>query len=159
MKRNPAFALLLAAAATTPAWAQDSAAMQRCRALTADSAARLACYDAIPLAPAVAAAVAAPAAPTAAPAQAPAKSMFGFERKTAKVDEDVVDTEFKGLFEGWEPRSIIRLANGQSWQIDDGSNGAYAIQNPKIKIRRGMLGAFYLEIAGVNRSPRVRRLQ
>jgi len=45
------------------------------------------------------------------------------------------------------------------WQISGGSPRAHDIDNPKVTIRRGTLGAFYLKIEGTNSSPRVKRLQ
>jgi hypothetical protein len=45
------------------------------------------------------------------------------------------------------------------WRIADDSKGALWVENPKVRVRRGALGAFYLEIEGTNRSPRVQRLQ
>jgi hypothetical protein len=76
----------------------DDAALARCRGF-ADAAARLACYDAIP------------------------------------------------------------LANGQVWQIADGSARFMSLDNPKVTIRRGALGSFFLDFENDNRSPRVRRVQ
>ena len=80
----------------------------------------------------------------------------------AKVYEralEAIESHIPGHFEGWEPRSRIRLANGQIWQISDDSRRYHDIQNPKVSVRRGALGAFYLEIEGTNSSPRVKRLQ
>jgi len=33
------------------------------------------------------------------------------------------------------------------------------VDNPKVVVRRGMLGGFFLEVENSNRSPRVRRIQ
>ena len=91
------------------ALAADDAALHRCRAL-ADAPARLACYDALPLA-------AAPAAP------ATGAATFGMETRQPEVA--AITTHIEGRFEGWQPGSRIRLANGQLWQVSDGSTGAY----------------------------------
>ncbi len=72
---------------------------------------------------------------------------------------DAIESHVPGRFDGWGPNASIRLANGQVWQIADGSSGAHWIENPKVRVRRGALGAFYLEIEGTNRSPRVTRIQ
>src|SRR6478736_222631 len=93
--------------------------LQQCRVLP-DPAARLACYDALPL-PANPAVIATPA-----PAPAP------------------------------EPPARFGLANGQVWQVADGSTRFYDLDNPKVTIRRGMLGAFYLDLSVDNWSIRVR---
>lgn len=142
-----------------PAYADD-AAIQRCRLETV-AAQRLACYDAIPssaraAAPAAAKAPAAavPAAPV--PAPQPASS-FGLASPAGTVN--ALDTRIAGFFEGWGPRTRFTLANGQVWEVEDGSSAALALQDPKVRVRRGFAGAFYLELEGTNRSPRVRRLQ
>jgi len=131
--------------------AQDSA-LQRCRALT-EATARLACYDAIPL-PAVGTAV----APAPAPRQTP--QQFGLEaQQAAKTQLDAIETTIAGRFYGWGPGDRIELANGQVWQISDDSRGVLDALNPKVRVRRGALGAFFLEFEGSNRSPKVRRVQ
>ncbi|MDN3918872.1 hypothetical protein [Roseateles violae] len=178
MKKKAISVLAVSALAAAPALAQDGGALQRCRAI-AEAPARLACYDAIPLAapaapaaavaPAVpAAVVAAPVAAAAAPAvpapvvaaAAPAaSSQFGLDRRNPAAESQQVESQIVGTFEGWDARSLIKLANGQVWQIDDGTSASYALQSPKVKISRTMLGAYYLEIEGAKRMPRVRRVQ
>jgi len=133
------FALLLVSGAAA---ADD--ALLRCRAIT-DPAARLACYDALPAA-------------TAAP-QAAAPERFGLPRVSTEPKLDVIESRIPGRFQGWGPNSRIELANGQVWQVTDDSRGVYDLDNPKVSIRRGVLGAFYLEIEGQSRSPKVRRLR
>jgi len=168
MKTKPLLALL---ALALPAAAVDDAAVQRCRGMT-DNAQRLACYDGLPIAapatpraPVAAAPAAAPAqsAPAAAPAPATSSpsllSRFGFENRAQPDELPAVETHIPGRFEGWGPKSAIALANGQVWQvIDDSARTAYR-ENPKVTVRRGSLGSFFLDIEGVNPSPRVRRVQ
>jgi hypothetical protein len=85
---------------------------------------------------------------------------FGLEEKLApKSGVDAIESQIPGRFEGWQPNMSIRLANGQVWQVTDGSSRIYDLVNPKVEIRRGVLGAFYLNIAGDNRTVRVRRIQ
>ena len=169
-------------AACAPALAQD-AALERCRSIEAP-AARLACYDAAlppqltaprmpgpPLAatqPTGPAPIAtAPVRPTAPPTSAnsrpaaEAQASFGFEsrRRTADEPPDHVLTSYKGAFLGWGPNEKIALANGQIWQIADGSQTAYDVKNPVVRIMRGAFGSFFMEIEGVSHSPKVRRVQ
>lgn len=145
----------------------DDAALRRCRGIS-DAAIRLACYDSI----ALPAPTAAPRTPAQAPAVVPptataaAKPMpspverFGMEHKILRSDEvERVESHIEGRFEGWRPKSLIRLANGQVWQVVDDSALYKLWDNPKVVVRRGMLGAFYMDFEGDNRSPRVRRVQ
>ena len=154
--------LVLLLFASTSALADD-AGILRCRAIQ-ESAARLACYDAL-VVPATAG-KAAPAPSQATPAAQPASraaqapEQFGLEHRKPEVVVDAIESTIPGSFDGWGPKANFRLANGQVWQVaDDSSGSTRTVENPKVRIRRGALGAFYLEIEGTNRSPRVRRLQ
>lgn len=130
--------------------------LRQCRNLAAPEL-RLACYDAIELPTAVpAAAVAATAAKPAVPATARLDS-FGLPA-VAESAPDFIDSQITGSFEGWEPRSVFTLANGQRWRVTDGSQAMYRLKDPKVRIRRGLLGAFYLEIPGTSANVRVRRM-
>ncbi|MBL8327132.1 MAG: hypothetical protein JNJ89_19465 [Rubrivivax sp.] len=157
------------------AGAQESAIerdLRRCRAI-ADSVARVACYDGIALpgfgasaASAVAGAPAAVAAPSVAQASAPssggssAMRDFGLPERAAAQLPQFVDSTIQGEFDGWTPGARVRLANGQLWEVVDGSTASYAPQrNPKVRIERGWLGSYFLKVEGVAHIPRVRRLQ
>jgi hypothetical protein len=131
----------------------DDGGMLRCRGLT-DAAARLACYDALPLPSVVA--KSAPAVAAIAP-QTPAQ--FGLESKAYKSELDLIESRIVGRFEGWSAGSRIKLANGQVWQVSDDTSRYLDMNNPKVVVRRGVLGAFYLEIEGTNHSPKVKRVQ
>ena len=169
---KPLTACLALLLGSTAALAND-AALRQCRALT-NAAARLACYDAVPLPPLpppapaaapVAVPAAAPAAvPAAAPVAAPVadpattlEAQFGLPAPSERVPQLV--TRFEGEFDGWRPNDRIRLANGQVWQVVDGSSAVYALKNPKVTIKRGALGRFVLDIDGAAKMPGVRRVE
>jgi hypothetical protein len=148
----------------------DDAGLRQCRGI-ADSAKRLACYDALAL-PAVDAPppARADAAAKPAPPQQEAKpetkstgssllSLFGLEHKAPKEQLDSIESTIPGHFEGWGPRSKITLANGQVWQVIEDHELYMNRDNPKVTIRRGALGVFYMDIEGDNRSPKVTRIR
>jgi hypothetical protein len=172
-------ASLLAPAAfhSSAAEASDSA-LRTCRAV-ADKTARLACYDALPLAAATAApaapaaapassvapsAVVAAAAPAAAPAVVPAapakasETNFGLEAQRAAETQQIA-SRITGIFEGWSANSRITLANGQVWQVIDGTSASYYLKDPKVTIARAAMGSFRLEIDGARQAPRVKRVE
>lgn len=64
-----------------------------------------------------------------------------------------------GLFQGWGPNARLRLANGQVWQVVDGSSAALYLRDPAVTVRRAALGSYLMEIAGTNHAPRVRRVE
>lgn len=143
--------LLLSSAALA-----DDAALLRCRGIV-DAAARLACYDALPLTGSEAKAGQAEASARNVP---PTPEQFGMEAKSAPPPGlPAIESQIPGRFEGWQPNTSIRLANGQVWQVTDGSSRVYDVNNPKVTIARGFLGAFYLNLEGDNRTVRVRRIQ
>ncbi len=174
--------LVFAAPAARAAEPADSA-LGRCRLLP-EAAARLACYDALPLPPvppAAPQAAAKPAAPAAvvapvtaagtgagaalttgsAPVATPPVALtpeaaFGLESRRSAVQD--VSSTLPGLFEGWDRNTRFTLANGQVWQVSDGSAASYYLRNPKVTVRRAALGSFRLEIEGVNQAPRVQRV-
>ena len=141
-------ALLILALLSSSALAQE-AELLRCSA-TADKEARLACYDGLAATATEARRVA--ATPTA------KMQAFGVEAQPRRDEIEAIDSSIAGLFEGWGPKSVIRLANGQSWQISDGGSAVLYLKNPKVKVRRAALGSFMLEIDGSNETARVRRL-
>lgn len=158
--------LLLASLVVPGAALADDTGLKRCRTL-ADDRARLACYDALPVAaPAAAAPAPAPAAapspvaakPSPAPAPPPAPpASFGLE-KPAAAPETITST-IPGAFDGWGPRQRFRLANGQVWEVVDGSSGVYDLRDPGVTIRRAVLGGYVMEIEGARRTLRVRRVE
>jgi hypothetical protein len=154
MKALPLAVLFLASGS---ALAND-AAILKCRTVT-DVAARVACYDAIPVGaakPAVAAAAVAPAAPA-----ATAEENFGLEAvKQRESQPKSVQSTIVGKFEGWGPGSRIRLANGQVWRIVDGTDAVLAPQtDPKVSIERNMFGTIFMRVDGTNASAKVRRVE
>jgi hypothetical protein len=162
--------LILLVLSGTPAFADEG--LKRCRAI-ADPASRLACYDALPMGPASAAparpvpapvAPAAPAGPSAArtaeplyPPQSP--QQFGLERKAAETELAQIESTIPGRFEGFRPNLRIRLANGQVWQVVDDTRRLYDKVDPRVTVRRGVFGAFYLNLEGENLTVRVRRVE
>jgi len=163
--------ILVAAAALAvaiPAPAATDDAIAACRALREPSA-RLACYDALPLAaaprapaaipPGAAPPAAAPPVATPPPAAASDAARFGLPATSGPAPVDSVDSRIEGHFAGWYPGTRIRLANGQVWQVTDGTSRFADVDNPKVTVRRGAIGSFFLDIDGVTPSPRVRRIE
>lgn len=116
---------------------------------------------AVPSTPAPAPAPMPPAAaPVGATAAASPDPNFGLPVKPVPAANDAVQSTISGLFNGWIADSRLVLTNGQVWQINDGSSAAYSTQrDPKVRITRGLLGSFFMEIDGVSQTPRVKRLK
>lgn len=153
MKALPLAVLFLASGS---ALAND-AALLKCRAVT-DVAARVACYDAIPVG---AAGPAATGTPTAAASAATAEENFGLEAvKQREAEPKSVQSTIVGRFEGWGPGTRIRLANGQVWRVVDGSDAVLAPRDDvKVSIERNLFGTIFMRVDGTNASAKVRRVE
>jgi hypothetical protein len=150
------FLLFAGAALSAGAALADDAAILKCRSLN-DTAQRLACYDAIPVGARPAAAAAA-----AAPAVAPERN-FGLRpvvKKPKDTEPASIRSNVVGRFEGWAPGTIFTLANGQVWRVTDDTDAVLPImQDPKVEITRGLMGAYFLQVDGHTNSARVARVK
>ena len=70
----------------------------------------------------------------------------------------VIETSIAGPFRGWWPKEKITMTNGQVWQVIDGSTGAVNLTDPKVTIRRDLIGGYHLEFEGANVYPRVKQI-
>jgi hypothetical protein len=150
---------LIAFALLSPQMAQaDDAALLRCRAI-AEPERRLICYDAIPTqASATPQAAQAPQAPPTANTGSAADS-FGLPARTPSNEPARVESRVPSDFRGWGPNSRIRLDNGQIWRVVDNSSMFVKPAARAASVRRGLLGVFYLDLEGINRSPKVERIE
>ncbi|WP_367380091.1 hypothetical protein [Stenotrophomonas cyclobalanopsidis] len=66
----------------------------------------------------------------------------------------VLEGEFRGFGKG----RIYTLDNGQVWeQVDGTSLSGVRRQSPKVSIKPGLMGVWYMKVDGVNTQPKVRR--
>lgn len=106
-----------------------------------------------------AAAPTAAAVPTAAAGERTATFGLPAPAPSRPVEADFVDSRVVGRLEGWTPATRFTLANGQVWEIADGSQAVYDLQDPGVRITRGLFGSFFIRIEGVSQTPRVRRVR
>jgi hypothetical protein len=135
---------LLLLFASGAACAVDDAVVLRCRALS-DPAARFACYEAMPVAP----------APS-------AEQRFGMKRLEKKADDEpgAIRSTVRGRLDGWRYGTQLTLANGQVWQVADDIDAVLPdLVNPAVRIERGALGAYYLQLEASNSAARVVRVK
>jgi len=133
---------LLLLCASGAACAVDDALVLRCRALP-DTASRLACYEALPVAP-------------------PAEQRFGAKRLEQKVDDEpaAIRSTVRGNVDGWRYGTQLTLANGQVWRVVDDVDAVLPdLVDPAVRIERGALGAYYLQLEANNSAARVVRVK
>ena len=125
----------------------------RCSAVESPDA-RLACFDRA-VEPFVATDVTADG-PVAAAADEPD---FGAEQLRNDEDADDLTTRLAGSFTGWDGDTLFRLENGQLWQQIDSSYLYSRSESPRVTIRRAAFGSYLLQVEGIGRTVRVRRLE
>lgn len=136
----------------------DDAALLRCAAQN-DATARLGCFDALARL-ARERQVAGPRAPTATAAAADPKRVAEFGKPRIDASElEIIESRIPGRFNGWGPRQRFTLANGQVWEVSDDSSSFGSAQDVAVKIRRGAIGSYFMDVDGIRRSPRVRRVE
>ena len=125
------------------ACAVDDAVVLRCRALP-DPAARFACYEAMPV------------------AVAPPEQRFGSKRLEKKVDDEpqAIRSTVRGHLDGWRLGTQIALANGQVWRVVDDEEAVLPdLLDPPVRIERGALGAYFLQLDANHSAARVVRVK
>lgn len=165
---------LLAAGVAVAAQSDASLADLRACQAVPDAQVRLACYDAamarLAGAPARPVAAAARTEPPSAAQGAPAPQAgaasgqvgdagFGLPAAPPARAPDAIATRIAGRFDGWGPGTRLTLANGQVWEVTDATRASVELDSPAVRVRRGVLGSFFLEIDGVSATPRVRRVR
>ena len=156
---------LLVLLAVSGAALADDRALLHCRTI-ADVAARVACYDAIPVAPATPGKMAgtpertaAPPAPVAA-VSGPASFGLSTVEKRKTEEPSSIESTVVGKIEGWGPNTRFTLANGQVWRVVDGSSEWFMERvNPKVVLTRNAIGTIFFEVDGAKQPPRVRRVE
>ena len=85
------------------------------------------------------------------------RKRIGFGDSDARED---ISSNIIGDFKGFGNGTIIKLENGQIWQVTDGElTGIKALSNPKVSIRPGLIGGWRLQVEGYNSVAKVKRIQ
>lgn len=134
---------LLLLFASGAACAVDDAIVLRCRALP-DPSARFACYEAMPV------------------VVSPPEQRFGNKRVEKTVDDEpqAIRSTVRGHLDGWRYGTQLTLANGQVWRVVDDIDAVLPdLADPPVRIERGALGAYYLQLDANNSAARVVRVK
>ena len=92
----------------------------------------------------------------AAAAAAPAGDRRGF----SDGERSEINSRLRGSFSGWRGDAVFELENGMVWeQAEPGVFAIPTLENPEVRIRPGMFGAWHLQVGGYNTRVRVRRVQ
>lgn len=74
--------------------------------------------------------------------------------------EEPIEASIVGEFDGFGSRKRYTLDNGQVWQQTDNTTLAGVRRsNPKVRIKPGMMGVWYMRIDGYNTQAKVQRIE
>ena len=74
--------------------------------------------------------------------------------------EEPIEANIVGEFDGFGSRKRYTLDNGQVWQQTDATTMAGVRKtNPKVRIKPGMMGVWYMRIDGYNTQAKVQRVE
>ena len=75
-------------------------------------------------------------------------------------ENETIEATLDGEFRGFSQGRVYRLDNGQEWeQIDGASLAGVRLSNPKVVIRSGLLGAWYMRVGSYGTNAKVRRIK
>ncbi|MFC7520908.1 hypothetical protein ACFQS6_13620 [Xanthomonas populi] len=74
--------------------------------------------------------------------------------------KEPIESTIVGEFKGFSKGRVYTLANGQDWEQSDTANLSGVRKDaPKVKIKPGLVGVWYLQIEGYNTPAKVRRVK
>ncbi len=80
-------------------------------------------------------------------------------RNAPATDGDIV-SRIPGVFKGWSGRTRFVLENGQVWEgLADSGSLSVDLVDPVVRIKKGLIGTWYLSVDGYNTTAKVRRVQ
>lgn len=92
------------------------------------------------------------------PAATPVADNRGFNNRTGP--DGSIYSSISGEFRGWSQGSRFTLDNGQVWQVADSTARLRVkMEDPKVIIEPGALGAWYMKVEGYNARAAVKRIK
>jgi hypothetical protein len=64
-----------------------------------------------------------------------------------------------GRFTGWKGDTLFYLENGQVWKQSEAAKFSVRLENPAVRIEKGLLGAYFLSVEGYGSRVKVKRLK
>ena len=73
-------------------------------------------------------------------------------------EPDQLESRIAGAFRGWSGDTIFRLENGQIWRQVGGGRFVVRMEDPRVTIKRGSLGSYFLSVEGYGSRVKVARI-
>jgi hypothetical protein len=84
---------------------------------------------------------------------------FGFAGRESGGGAQQVQSRYDGEFTGWSGNTLFRLENGQVWKQSQSGRVDFRASRPLVTIKRSALGAYRLNVQGLDQSIRVERVK
>lgn len=84
---------------------------------------------------------------------------FGAKKLESSNQLDEITSTIPGSHKSWKTGKKVTLSNGQVWKISGTANIYYPVENPKVTISKAILGSFNMNIDGVNKTFKVKRIK
>jgi len=85
-------------------------------------------------------------------------SQFGLETRSSAADIDTMTSTIPGEFAGLKKDDEFTLANGQTWKVIDSASLYKRTTNPRVVITSGVFGSYRIQVADLNKTLKVRRV-
>jgi len=80
-------------------------------------------------------------------------------RNATSADGEIV-SRIQGEFKGWSGRTRFVLENGQVWEgLADSGSLSVNLVDPVVRIKKGLIGTWYLKVDGYNATAKVQRIK
>lgn len=80
-------------------------------------------------------------------------------RSAPSGDGDIV-SRISGVFKGWSGSTRFVLENGQVWEgLADNGSLSVDLVDPVVRIKKGLIGTWYLKVDGYNTTAKVQRIK
>jgi hypothetical protein len=86
-------------------------------------------------------------------------AQFGFDGRDSAESVQQIQSRYDGEFSGWSGNTLFRLENGQVWKQAQSGRIAFRATRPVVTIRRSTLGAYRMNVQGLDQSIRVERVK
>jgi hypothetical protein len=84
-----------------------------------------------------------------------------FEPETIEKPESPksIQSKILGTFTGWDGSTRFVLENGQEWKQIDKKNFYVRLTDPKVEIKKGLFGTYFLSLVGYGSKCKVERVE
>ncbi|MGI9295876.1 MAG: hypothetical protein ACR2PS_17985 [Pseudomonadales bacterium] len=80
-------------------------------------------------------------------------------KSVKKAKTALITSQIDGKFTGWTGKTMFRLKNGQVWRQRYSGRYWYSAVDPKVEIKKNMLGFYQMKVLATGKTIGVRRVE